>query len=115
MRRHPSGFRELPFFPIGKGHSLRGNFAIWRGHVQTDGSVAFATRSFADNLEKLRSRKSAGAKAAKCTFRPASPGKELTYYSAFFLRRSTMIPRNRIASTAQTIRTVEESIVFLLS
>jgi hypothetical protein len=36
-------------------------------------------------------------------------------YSAFFLRRNTMIPINRIASTAQTTRTVEVSIVFLLS
>ena len=32
-------------------------------------------------------------------------------YSALFLRRSTMIPRNRTASTAQTTRTVEPSIV----
>src|SRR5689334_20192724 len=31
-------------------------------------------------------------------------------YSALFLRRSTMIPRNRTASTAHTIRTVELSI-----
>jgi hypothetical protein len=36
-------------------------------------------------------------------------------YSTFFLRRSTMIPRNRTASAAQTIRTVEVSIDFLLS
>src|SRR5271154_5753421 len=32
-------------------------------------------------------------------------------YSTFFLRRSTMIPRKRTASTAQTTRTLEVSIV----
>jgi len=39
----------------------------------------------------------------------------LPAYSTFFLRRSTMIPRNRTASTAHTIRTVEVSIANLLS
>jgi hypothetical protein len=34
------------------------------------------------------------------------------YSSTFFLRRNTMIPRNRIASTAQTIRTIELSMSF---
>lgn len=34
------------------------------------------------------------------------------YSSTFFLRRSTMIPRNRIANTAQTIRTIELSMSF---
>src|SRR5271155_4296467 len=35
-----------------------------------------------------------------------------SYSSTFFLRRNTMIPRNRIASTAQTIRTIELSMTF---
>jgi hypothetical protein len=53
---------------------------------------------------------------ARASLRARAPSqKELSCYSAFFLRRSTMIPKNRTASTAQTIRTVEESIVFLLS
>src|SRR5690242_3883638 len=39
------------------------------------------------------------------------PCSGLPAYSAFFLRRSTMIPKNRTASTAHTIRTVEVSIV----
>ena len=34
------------------------------------------------------------------------------HYSAFFLRRNTMSPRNRTASTAQTMRIIELSIVF---
>src|SRR6476646_2999750 len=34
-------------------------------------------------------------------------------YSALFLRRSTMIPKNRTARTAQTIRTVEVSNIAL--
>jgi hypothetical protein len=56
-----------------------------------------------------------GRKSREMRMIPAPPGKELLCYSTFFLRRSTMIPRNRIANTAHTIRTVEESIVFLLS
>src|SRR5579871_6267111 len=39
--------------------------------------------------------------------RRAPPGPLTRFgYSTFFLRRSTMTPRNRIASTAHTIRTV---------
>ena len=34
------------------------------------------------------------------------------YSAAFFLRRKTMSPRNRTASTAQTMRIIELSIVF---
>src|SRR3984957_20842956 len=37
------------------------------------------------------------------------------YYSALFLRRRTISPRNRTASTAQTMRIIELSIIFLLS
>jgi hypothetical protein len=35
----------------------------------------------------------------------------LTRYSALFLRRRTMMPRNTAANTAQTIRTMLPSIV----
>ena len=35
--------------------------------------------------------------------------------SALFLRRKTISPKNRTASTAQTMRIIELSIVFLLS
>jgi hypothetical protein len=38
--------------------------------------------------------------------------KDEAYSSTFFLRRNTMIPRNAIASTAQTIRTIELSMSF---
>src|SRR5882724_830869 len=45
---------------------------------------------------------------------PRGPRSHPAYanYSELFLRRSTMIPRNRTASTAHTIRTVEVSIAF---
>src|ERR1051326_9012411 len=44
---------------------------------------------------------------------PAAPRECFsTPYSAFFLRRNTMSPKNRTASTAQTMRIIELSIVF---
>lgn len=59
------------------------------------------------------------AKPKNCSRRSRAGVSPLTAiadnYSTFFLRRSTMIPKNRTANVPQTIRTMEVSIVSLLS
>ena len=55
------------------------------------------------------------ARQGACSLTPRA-GCQPPYYSALFLRRSTISPRNRTASTAQTMRIIELSIIaFLLS
>jgi hypothetical protein len=63
-----------------------------------------------ERARETRPRRPAGSTAfqrARITRAPS--------YSAPFLRRNTISPTNRIASTAQTMRIIELSIVFLLS
>ena len=52
---------------------------------------------------------------SRCLAARAPGVKRSSSYSVLFLRRKTISPKNRTASTAQTMRIIELSIVFLLS
>jgi hypothetical protein len=79
--------------------------------------VRAAPRSFSNDTKSLPcARNRARGRGAPGSLFPDAPPDEprLPYYSALFLRRRTISPKNRTASTAQTMRIIELSIIAFL-